>query len=76
MKANLIVEINEITIRHYSIIEEEGLLTHVKLHPELSFEYEEDEEEPDKHVLIVKGKSLDDLLTFLSSTELLVKIIK
>jgi len=75
MRSNLIVELNEITIRDYTLIEDEGLVSLVSSRPELSLEYEEDEEKSNRHVIVIKGKSLDALLTFLSFIELPVKII-
>lgn len=74
MNCNLIVEINEITVRNYSLIEEEGLISHIGSRPGISFEYEKDEETAGR-VLVIKGESLDALLEFLSFTELKVKII-
>lgn len=75
MRCNLIVEALEITIRHYSLIEDEGLISLVGSRSGLSFLYEDDEEEPGRHVLVIKGNSFGALLEFLSFTELIVKII-
>lgn len=75
MKCNLFVEINEITIRHYSLIEDEGLISLVGCRSGLSFLYEDDEEEPGRQVLVIKGDSIAALFEFLSFTELAVKII-
>lgn len=75
MKCNLIVEINEITIRDYTLIEDEGLISIVGSRPDLSFSYEDDEEKPDKHILVIKGNSLQALFSFLSFAEIAVNVI-
>lgn len=72
MKANLIVEINEITVRDCSLIEDEGLISLLSLRPELSFSYED---ENDSNILVIKGPTLISILQFLSFIELPVKII-
>jgi hypothetical protein len=75
MKCNLIIELNELTVRDYSIIEEEGILASMNNYAQLSFSYEEDEESASKYVLIIKGPVLTPLLSFISFIELPVIII-
>lgn len=77
MKANLIVSILEVTIREYSLIEDEGLgnLMGSDSTPNVSLAYEDDEEKPSKHVIVITGKTLEDLFRFLDFTEIPVKII-
>lgn len=77
MRCNLIAAINEVTIRDYTLIEDAGLRDHcgVDFLPGISFEYEEDEEEPGKHMIVVRGQTLEALFKWLSFVELQVKII-
>lgn len=75
MKSNLIMELNEITVRDYSLIEDEGLISLVAGHPGLSLSYEDDEEKPNRHVIVIKGPTLDSLFKFLHATDLPVCII-
>lgn len=77
MKANLIISICEVVIRDYSLIEDTGIISHVgtDITPNTTFEYEDDEENPGKHMIVIKGKSLEDVLKFLDFTEILVKIV-
>ena len=75
MRCNLIVELNEVTIRDYSLIEDSGILAHIDFMSGISFEYEDDEEQPGKHVIVIKGKSLEAILRWLAFVELQVKII-
>ena len=66
MKCNLIVEINELTVRDYTIVEEEGILSLLAAEwfADLSFSYE-GEDEPE-WVLVIKAQDLGSLLRFLS----------
>lgn len=77
MKANLIVAINELNIREYSLIEDEGLgnLMGSDVTPNVSMTYEDDEENPGKHIIVIKGNTLEDLFRFLDFTDILVKIV-
>lgn len=76
MKCNLIVEINEITIRDFTLIEDEGIICLLaSQYPNLSFEYEDDEEKPGKYILVIKGATLEALFKFLSFSEIPVKVI-
>lgn len=75
MNCNLVVESKEITIRGYTLVEDEGLIALIGSRPELTFEYEGDQESPGRHMLVVKGDRLESLLNFLSFSEILVKII-
>jgi hypothetical protein len=75
MKCNLIIEINELTVRDYTIIEDQGLIDIASESKGISFSYEEDEECPGKHVLVIKGNDLKAILKFLSFVEIHVKII-
>lgn len=75
MKCNLIIETNEITIRDYSLIEDEGLISIIGSRPALSFSYEDDEEQPGKHVLIVKAAAIKSLFEFVAFIEVAVNII-
>lgn len=72
MKANLIIEINEITLRDYSLIEEEGILSVLHAYPDIRFVYEEDD---DDRVFVLKASVLAPLLKFLSFTAIPVTII-
>lgn len=75
MRCNLIIEINEITVRDYTIVEEEGLIDLTGNRPDISFEYEDDEEKPGKHILVIKGKTLKALFSYADFAEIPVKII-
>lgn len=77
MRCSLIVSINEVVVRDYTLIEDAGLRDHVGVDflPGISFEYEVDEEKPGKKMIIIKGTSLDTLLKWLSFVELAVTII-
>lgn len=75
MKCNLIVELNELTVRDYTIVEDEGIIGLLGNRPEISFSYEDDEEIDGKHVLVLKAAKLKDMLRFLSFSEIRVKII-
>jgi hypothetical protein len=77
MKANLIVSINELTIKDYSLLEDEGLgnLMGSDVTPNVSMAYEDDRESPGKHMIVIKGKSLEDLFKFLDFTDIVVKIV-
>lgn len=72
MKANLIIEINELALRGLTLIEEEGIMNVLSQRKTLSFSYEEEEE---GKLLIIKSFALNPLLEFLSFTEIVVKII-
>lgn len=79
MRANLIVSINEITIRDYTIIEDEGLgelaaATHLGWSG-ITLTYERDEESPKKNMILITGPDLPTLFKFLDFIELPVKII-
>ena len=72
MKANLITEIKEVTFRALSIIEEEGIMSLLNAHPDITFKYEE---EPDGRVLVLQSPYLIPLFKFLSFSEIPVTII-
>ena len=77
MKANLIVSNNELTIQDYSLLEDEGIgnLMGTDVTPNVSRTYEDDQENPGKHMIVIKGKTLEDLFKFLDFTDILVKIV-
>lgn len=75
MLANLILQLNEVTIRDYSLIEDEGLQTLVSAREHLSITYEDDEESPGRHIIVIKAPDLKSLLSFLDFTGLPVKIL-
>lgn len=75
MKCNLIVSINEVTVRDYTLIEDEGLQALASSRAGVSLTYEEDEEKANKHVIVIKAITFDLLLQFLSFIELPVNVI-
>lgn len=75
MKCNLIIQINEVTIRNYTIIEDEGIGNLVSLYPELKMSYEDDEEMAGKYVIIISAPEAKPLLKFLDFAELPVRIL-
>jgi len=75
MRCNLIVELNEVTIRDYTLIEDSGIVAHIDFLPGISFQYEDDKEKPGTRIIVVKGESLKAILHWLSFVELQVKII-
>jgi hypothetical protein len=76
MRCNLIVQINEVTIRDYTLIEDEGIGNLVAgLYPELKMSYEDDEETPGRHMIVITGPDLKSILKFLDFSEIPVKII-
>ncbi len=74
MKANLIIELNQITVRGYSLIEEEGLIALLSAHKSLTFTYE-DNEEGKGQVFVIDAPSLHFIFNFLHASELPVTII-
>jgi len=80
MNANLLLELNEITIRNYSYVEEKGIIQILisTFPPKLTFEFEEDEdgENNGQQVLVLKGNSLQALLSFLANSKIPVTIIR
>lgn len=76
MKCNLIPQTNEITIRQYTLIEDEGITSLVSSRPMLSMKYEDDEENPGRHMIVIAGSSLQALMGFLSFVELPWKLIQ
>lgn len=75
MKCHLIVKLLEITVRGYSHVEEEGILSLLKVYPKLSPTYEADEEDRPWLVLVIKAKNVEELLEFLHFTDIPVQII-
>lgn len=75
MRCNLILKTNEVTVRDYTLIEDEGLISLVSSRIGLSFKYEDDEDKVGGHMIVIKGNTLDALFEFLSFTELVVRII-
>lgn len=75
MKCNLIVQTKEVTIRDYSIVEDEGIGNLAAGHPELNMSYEDDEKTPGKNVIVITAPDLNSILKFLDFAELPVKII-
>lgn len=75
MKCNLILQINEVTIRNYTIIEDEGIGNLVTHYPELKMSYEDDEEMPGMHVIVISAPDPKPLLKFLDFSELSVRIL-
>lgn len=75
MLANLILQLNEVTIRDYSLIEDEGLQALVSSREGLSITYEDDEERPGQHIIVIKAPDLKRLFSFLDFIGLPVKII-
>jgi hypothetical protein len=72
MKANLIVEINEITIREMSKIEEKGVLAFLEGRENLSSKWEH---EDDVYTFVIGANELRPLLEFLNWSELPVTVI-
>jgi hypothetical protein len=75
MKANLLIQINEITVRDYTLIEDEGIGASLSNYPNLSSVYEDDGERPGKHMIVIRGKTLEDLFKYLDFVELPVWIM-
>lgn len=75
MKCNLIVGLNEVTIRDYTLIEDEGLQTLVSTRGNIRLTYEDDEERPNYYVITISAPDQSTLFSFLSFIELPVKII-
>lgn len=80
MKANLITQLNQVTIRDYSLLEDEGICSLVAGstgmgNPGIIMTYEDDEENPGKHIIIVTAPSLGGILEFLDQTDIPVKIL-
>jgi len=57
------------------MVEDNGLIGLTHIRAGITFEYEDDEERAGKHMLVIRGSSLDALLRFLSFIELPVNII-
>ena len=80
MKANLITHINEVTMRDYTIIEEEGLNTLVRGsaamgNPGLTLSYKDDEENPGKHMIVIAAPDLAGIFKFMDQAEIAVYIL-
>jgi hypothetical protein len=75
MKANLKVATNEVVISDYTLIEDEGLLQLVSSRTVFTYAYQDNEERPGKHLFVIRGQRLMDLLEFLSFIELPVQVI-
>jgi len=75
MKAKLIVQNSEVVIRGYSLIEEEGIRAVLSNYPKLSSEYEEDEENQGRHMLVVRAQEIQDLFKFFEFIEIPLHII-
>ena len=80
MKANLITQLNQVTIRDYSLLEDEGICSIVTGSADMgnsgiTMTYEDDEENPGKHMIIVTAPDLTGILTFLDQAEIGVKIL-
>lgn len=74
------MQINEVAIRDYTLLEDEGLNSLVAGseqlgNPGLSLKYEEDEENPGRHMIIIAALDLPSILKFLDFAELPVKIL-
>lgn len=78
MKCNLVVKTNEITIRDYSLIEDEGLIHLASSQPGVKMEYEIDEEKPaDRvvHMIVIKGETIEHLFKFIAFVDIAVFVI-
>ena len=80
MKCNLITQINEVTIRNYSLIEDEGLNALVAGsagmgNPGLTLFYEDDEENLGQHMIVITAPDMDGILKFLDFAEVPVRIL-
>lgn len=80
MKANLIVSINEVTIRGYSLIEDEGINNLVAGsasmgYPGITMTYEDDEENPGKHMIVIAAPDQTSIFKFLDLAEIAVNIL-
>lgn len=75
MKCNLIVQINEVTIKDYTLIEDEGIIHLVERYPALKMTYEDDEEVPGRYVIVLAAPDLESLFEFLDFAEIPVKIL-
>lgn len=80
MKCNLIVQTNELTVRDYTIVEDEGMGNLLAGaagmgNPGLVLSYEGDEENPGKNMIIIAAQDLPSILKFLDFAELPVRIL-
>ena len=75
MKCNLIVDTNELTVRDYTIIEDEGIGNLLALYPHISMTYEDDEKSPGGNMIVITAPDLKSIFKFLDFAEIQVKII-
>lgn len=77
MKCNLIIQTNEVTIRDYTLIEDSGIMSHVGVDilPGISSSYEEDEENSENQMIVIKGETLETLFKWLDFLALPVRIM-
>jgi len=75
IECNLIIKLCEVTIRGYSIIEDEGIIHLVAGHPKLKMTYEEDEKKPGSHMILISAPDQESLFKFLAFAEMPVHII-
>jgi len=80
MKANLIVQTNEVTIRDYTLIEDEGFGNLVSGSEAISIagikmEYEDDEDNPGKNMIVITAPDLPSIFKFLDFAGIPVHIL-
>lgn len=76
MKCTLVIPSNELTIRDYTIIEDEGIGAVLASYPEIKRAYKNDEEFVGNKMMVITSLDLQPILKFLSRTELPVRIIR
>ncbi|HET6255884.1 MAG TPA: hypothetical protein VFE32_17535 [Puia sp.] len=80
MKANYVTQTNEVTIRDYSLLEDEGVGNLVEAAEGMGWigvtsEYEDDELSPGKHMIVITAVDQLSLFRFLEHAEIPVYII-
>lgn len=80
MKANLITQLNQVTIRDYSLLEDEGICSLVAGsmglgNSRIIMIYEDDEENPGRHMIVIAAPDHEAILKFLDFAEIPVRIL-
>lgn len=80
MKCKLIVQINKVVIRDYSLLEDEGFCSLVEGsaqmgNPGITLKYEDDEENLGCHMIVIAAPDLPSILKFLDFAEIEVQIL-
>ena len=75
MRCNLIIQINEVTIRDYTVIEDEGIGGLLTNYPEITLRYEDDDKTPGRTMMVLAAPDLSCLFQFLDFSEIPVRIL-